>query len=57
MLNRNLILPNILLNKTNVIHLSLLKVEKHLPDNPKCLAYLFGETHPILSKFSVFKKE
>lgn len=37
MIKRNLILPNSLLNKINVIYLSLLKVEKHLPDNPNCL--------------------
>jgi hypothetical protein len=37
MLKRNLKLPNSLLNKIIVIYLSLLKVEKHFPDNPQRL--------------------
>jgi len=36
MLKGNLKLPNSLLNKITAIQLSLIKVEKHLPDNPHC---------------------
>jgi len=34
---KNLKLPNNLLNKVFLIYLSLLTVEKHLPENPQCL--------------------